>query len=402
MLCTFASWAIVRQGETTARRCCLAGALAGLAFMFKLPSLLFAVPISLLCGWRALTAAHDGSDHPGWLPGVRAILWFSAGFAGMTAVFVVPFVIGGYGDEMWTMLIPFNMFYRTLTGWIMLATPGRFWGEHVIAYTIVVGGVFAAALSKRMGEIKRSPVTLPVELSVLAGSALVTVVLQGHYFTYHWQVFAPILALAFLWGIQALQATTPRSKMNVVCTASVAALVVVGLVASPTNGMIARDEGLDYGRQFSAAWNLVRGTASAAEYVKPFRRPWAGLCSSAASQSVGQLVQAKAAPTDALCVARTFCPSVYLESERRCPSRFFSDHLLRYLRESPGGSGPFQGWLDEYQRDLRRSPPTFLVSDVAKWRGAAALVGTSYRPIAQSENLILLERVRPDKGATED
>lgn len=401
MLCMFGSWAIVRQGELTARRCCVAGVIAGLGFMFKLPSLLFAVPIALLCGWRAL-GARDKAGHTTFSPGLRALLWFSAGFAGMVTAFVLPFVVRGYGDELWTMLIPFNMFYRTLTGWIILATPGRFWGEHVLAYTLVVVGVFVAAAFRRARQADRDPTTLPIELSVMASSALVTVILQGHYFTYHWQVFAPILALAFLWGIHVLTLTVPPAKVQAVQASSVVAIIVLGLIASPTNGMIARDEGLNYQRQFWAAWNLVRGTESEQAYLKPFRRPWAGLCSSAASENLGRFVRARGAPTDTLCVTRTFCPSVYLVSGRRCPSRFFSDHLLRYLRESPEGSGQFHGWFDEYQRDLRRAPPTFLVSDVAKWRGAAALVGTNYQPVAQSESLILLERVADDKSTTAD
>jgi hypothetical protein len=383
-LCVTAAWCVLRGRSRWLTRSCGAGALAGLAVMFKFTAV---IPGLVLAGFGAWRAAHE-SDAAGrrWRRAVSATASFGGAAFAVACALIVPFVITGTTTAMWQALVPFNLYYARGIEFYEVGYL-RFFGDMAATYSLAAALALGAVVwCARGGADGRRPIVgFLLEWALLSAVLALSVTIQGKYLAYHWGVMTPVLVAILALGSAQIVAWSPAASK-----AAVVALVLFAFVlANPTKFWRQDFRQLPYRSHVRAVIALAAGDESRWEFLDRYDY----LHEYRDAEAAGRQANIMAGPGDTLCVLGQFAPAVYTAARLRCPSRFFSDHVLVYLTWQPQLAGAFHAWTDEHWATLLRSPPTFLVVRHALLLRPPPQLLSQYRKVAQFGGQTLLRRL---------
>ncbi len=371
---------VAARSRRVQRGAFVAGALAGLGFLFKFPGALVAIGIAVLCMSRAREVGR-------WRGALVAGFVFSCGALLVVVASVLPFVIAGHVDAIWRQLVvdlwvyvkdqpsaplhPANYFYhatavlagpalvaalihgaslrllrRVRTAWSVCFNCTTsvacvigfrwFFSESMFEWMAPFSVVFAAAgLAASIGvrSRNREQRTLARVIYVLCGLAFASMLMQRLFFPYHMVVMTPFLAAMFVLAVHRIWGGRPFAQVG-------AALVL--LVASCAAQFPRPDNAnTNYAHSTGLWWQFVTGGIERDVYLDIFRGPYGYNYRNL--ESMGREIRQVAVPGDTLCVRNFFASPLYAITGLRCPSRHSE-----------------QAWLKDPQM-METAPPTFLV-----------------------------------------
>jgi len=331
-----------------------AGALMGIASLYKVPAI--AICVAWLVLWLVALPRRDAAVRAGWFaagvlaPWLVAALWFAA--HGALAVFV---------DAVF--------FYQR--HWIAMIDPP--WGDvadqFVWTAAVALAPLWVGAAAGVAMAWRRDRARAACLLAWIVSAAL-AVILQRQLAGYHFLLLVPALAVASALGIVEL-AALPKLRGGL--------LVVVALV-----GLTARDWARAYG-----------GHDFTREQFVP-----------AAQQEVARYIAAHSRPTDGILVW-ALAPGIYALADRHPVTRFPFHRLL--LTDAPlalAVPGRDQRRADQLAR-LRADPPAFVVlglrdanpfepqdsvTSLVAFRELGQLVQRDYREVMRNDHFVVLVR----------
>ncbi len=335
---------VALHDERPVRRPFLAGLLCAMAFMFKYTAAVSALAIAAWCGWLVVQQGSL-SDRARRL--ALAAAWYLLGVLLVLAIVVLPFLVTGNLEPMWEIMYKLILRYRArapeitggAAGWL-----GWRYGGTLAAATAVaaLGGLGLVFWRWRLDA--QSPARWLFLLALfLAGVGNVAV--QGRFFTYHWIVVFPFSVLLLSWLLQRVAPT--RGSLQLLAVIGLTLAVYFYEPKWPTNRYYS------YREHVTSLVKYLRGERSRNAYIKAFR----GKSRHDAyrlMERVGLAIRAQARPGDTLCV-RGFSTPIYQVAQLRCPSRHVAPWLM---------NAGYRRWRVEYRRDLRKNPPTFIVTFV--------------------------------------
>ena len=340
------------------RRLGLAGALAGVAFVFKLPAAFPAVGIAMFAA--VMTPAEVSWRYAG-----AVLARYGAGALVVIAAACLPFVLAGHGARLWEAVIGFNLGYsasptNTNAPYGFFLMKGR-----------ALSGVTALLLL--LGSLRPHRAGALGWLGFV-GALWLSVAVQGRYWHYHWGVLLPGLTAAGLWGIQRVSAR-PAARLGLAVGA--AALLLV----------FARNwshlQTWDYPRYMAHAAGYAAGHIDRDGFLTPFRD--GKDLSYRRVRRIAAVIEANAGPGDTLCV-RWVEPGVYTLTGLRCPSRFASEFHLRH----PTATYQRRAWVAEHRAAQLAAPPTFVVTAGEDRRDLDRLRGRGYRHLERVSDQVVL------------
>jgi hypothetical protein len=392
-LCLLAAWAVALRDPLPIRRHLAAGALAGLAFLFKFTAAVPALGVAGICAWRAC-AEHGHHPATGWRKmawrGLSSLALFGTGTLATLGLVFAPFLQRGHFGAMWDLLVPFNLFYAQPVEWTHPFT--EFWTGPAILYALLVGIAFVVALTSALRGRCWPEVGLALQTALLLALAVGAVELQGKRLAYHWGIVTPFVAAGALWGL-----SYPwRARLR---WAHVSAIlgVAIGFAFTPPP-MHETWQGSSYRTQTLETWKYLRGQEARSDYLKRFTFFY----EHRAAETLGEVIRAHASTGDTLCLMDVFAYPTYTTSGLRCPSRFFAAHMIRRLRTNRALAGELMTYVREHQATLRRSPPVFVVTRPTRLALPERITGRRYEALAMSGGLALLrlqEELPPDETA---
>lgn len=365
-----AAAAVALHDHRPARRPFLAGLLCGAAFMFKYTAAVSALAIAAWCGWLVLTDRTQPDR-------VKRLFW-AAGFylLGVLVVFVVcvlPFLVTGNLEPMWEIMFKLILKYRArapeISGGAASWLRWRYGGTLALATGVACAGGFVVLY------LKRGSVSLVkwFFLFFLFLTAVLNVVVQGRYFSYHWVVVFPFAVLMMLWLMQ--RAVPRRGSLQLL------AAVALTCGAYFYEPKWATNRYYSYRSHVTNLTEYLQGKRSRDRYIKAFR----GKSRHDAYrllEKVGLAVRERARPGDTLCV-RGFSTPIYQITQLRCPSRHVAPWLM---------NAGFRKWRREYRNDLRKTPPTFIITFLDRKRDVKMLRRRGYRSERIAGEYVLMTR----------
>ena len=342
------------------RRPGVAGALAGVAFMFKLPA---AFPAIGIAGFAAVMTPSTVT----WRSAGSILFRYAGGAAAMIAVCCLPWVLTGEGGRLWEAVVGFNLDYSATPN--NTNAPWGFFLKKGQTLTLVTLGLVLAGLRgpRRAGALGWLGFVCALWLSVAV---------QGRYWHYHWGVLIIGLAAAGLWGLQRVSERPWRRLVG--------ALAAAGLLLGFARNW-SHLPSWDYPRYMSHSLRYAAGELSRQEFLSPFRDR-SGMSYQKVRRAAG-VIERSAQPGDTLCV-RHVEPGIYTLTGLRCPSRFASEFHLRH----PTATYQREAWLEEHRSAQADAPPTFVVTGHSERRDLQHLRERGYRRLAQADDLVVLMR----------
>ena len=366
-----AAWCTAGAGTSSGARSLCVGSLGGVATMFKLPAV---IPFVGVAGLLIVRCDDVRSSF-------RFAFTMIVGFVATVVSMFMPFLLTGRSADLWEVVVQFNLFYATVTKLPQQSPLAWFWLEHALPSTLILAATLFAAAVRTLwfGDCVR--LRLGIEIVVLGALALLSVVVQDKYLHYHWAVVAPFIAAGILWGI-AWVSDKPR------VTALLASICVAAtlLLTPPSSDRHPPKPMRPYRDLMATIWSNLACSASREQHLTPYRSHY---YSYIAVDRLSEVVNEYKGPGDTLCTLDTFVPLAYTATRLRCPSRFFADHVLSYIKREPEKAGELKGWLAEHDAVLLASPPTFLI--VSK-RFEVVYWGRPYRILAGQGRHALLRR----------
>ncbi|MGD8860942.1 MAG: glycosyltransferase family 39 protein [Myxococcales bacterium] len=352
------------------RRVFVVGLLSAVAFMFKYTAAVLAFPIAAYLGLRAMRERPTRS-HPLLEVAIAAGIYLSA-VAMVFGLCVLPFVLKGAFDAMWEVLVTFLLQYAKDAPGIVIPV---FWIRPSYGGTVLVAGPAALALGAfllhRRGELRRQFET-PLLLLVLLAAAYLSVMLQNRFYTYHFTVATPFVAACLVWGMAQLFPLRVGRRL-----ALAAVLLLAGLLAGPRWASNSR---YSYRDHIVNSAQYLWGDRSRNDFLIPFIG-MNYLDHYRNHEYIGRAILEHARPGDTLC-ARGFAPTLYQITGLRCPAR-------QVVESWPSG---LPQWEEEYQRMLRETPPTFVVTFSDRPHELRALRRMGYRKRDMPTIYVLMER----------
>lgn len=360
-----ALFVLLAMVQARAGRPLRAGALSGLAFLFKFPSLLMILVVAA----AALSTRRR----------VSTLAWFVGG-ALIPAVVVLPWVLTGHTRDLYDVLIVYNRAYLDKASAFLDAR--ELWLDWAWPYTALLG---ALAMCGVVAAIRLRALGGGGWLLALLGAAVGTVAWQAKGYPYHWTVVPPFAVAVGMWGGARLAAWWPRLGRAPVGLALAAATVWIGLVTAP--GWY-RHQQWNYERYYPLAVQYARGRVRPQRFLNSFVSTHIGGFSAANIARISALIRAQRQPGDTLCMIG-FDPDINNQTGMRCTSRFVSnfpiaDAGLRYPMK--------RAWTAEYQRTFLEDPPTFLVYTQRKTRQVDQAVANGYQEIARAGRYVALRK----------
>jgi hypothetical protein len=324
----------------------VAGALTGFAFQLRFFSALIGLGL-LYVEWHARNAQRPRS----WLPAVRRLVWFSAGFLAMQALFAAYLVAGhALGQYLFTE-------FRFATGYAHLGGPyspdGFRWNLYIYAardsteyflstHTLLSApAAVAVFLAIRRGGDQRIR-----EIAVFALTVYLGVLIQAKFFLYHWLAVLPFVALLGGEGLRALWTTLAAQRRALNALPALLAVLALLLVLSPqvTDHAIQQWQGV---RQYYA------GPVARSAFNNQFGPYAGGTFSYLADDQVARYVSARTQTGDTIYVYG-YEALVYLIAGRESASRFF------YIFPVISTWSP-SAWRTELYADLDAKRPRYIL-----------------------------------------
>ena len=337
--------AVAVHDDKPVRRALSVGLLCGVAFMFKFPAAIIALPIAAYVGLRAVLGVRaEGERWP--RPGralaalVKAAALYLGGMFAVFAACAVPFVLGGAWGPMWEVLYTYTSRYVEFAP-PLLGTPPWLHLQTGIAALIIGGVGYAIAFIAYHKRGAREGLLRGLFLFILLLAALASVILQKRYFSYHFVVAGPFLAAGVILALRGLCGGHMRTAIGL--AAAFMAMVFVAQprwCSNPNFSYLAHTENV-------AQW--LREDIGRNRYLRPFIG-MNYLDRYSVMEKIGLQIRDVSQPGDTLC-ARGFAPPIYQVSGLRCPSR----HVIQAWPGLPE-------WESEFFRTIKKQPPTFIVT----------------------------------------
>lgn len=389
-LAVLAGVVIIRE-ESRARRAAFAtGLLGGVAVLFKFTAGVLCLGLAAMLAVRAWQGGGSLRER-----GLRILGW--AGLQILGGATVVAFCSayfaahGALGDAV-DMLVRYNVAYGI--GWRADLATARswsadFWLHNCGLWTVLILGPWVwslAATWRRHDRFAWEMLLVPVGLLALG---VIAVAMQGKFFSYHWGVLVPFLALAGAHGLAECRRLRPR-----LVPWSAAGAVLLGFLFAPQwncNHAAENPRPTTYLRQTGSTWSYILGQSPRAEFLKAFDGGYA--YSYANEEAIGRTIRRRAQPGDRLLV-RGFEPAIYTVSGLRCPSRFFIQLALEESRVTFAR----ETWIAEHRKAIAANPPRFVVLGESQADRIGDLAKHGYRRVGQRGWLVVYER-GPADGA---
>lgn len=379
-LCALAAFVVALRARTPWTRDAGAGAVATAAFMFKFPAALPALGVSALCALRAVQEREARTGFVGnVLAGTTAVLLaagrFLCGVIPVVLLTVLPFAVGGKLAPMWEILGVYIFHYaeqapplRALPAWFHLQHGG---GLFLISFALAAtGGALSLVRRDREGLWRLSWIALGSFL------ALMSVVLQKRYFSYHFVAIGSFCAALCTIGIRQI----PRERTAPSWLTLSATALAIGSVfyLAPTSG-----GGSSYRAYVTTLYEYRMGKADRDALLRGLMNP-RSLDSPLFAEHVATQINQLKRPGDTLCT-RGFLTPLYPLTGLRCPSR----HIV----EENVNTG-LPSWKREYRETLEKHPPTFVVTFGDRPRDLKYLRERGYQLVYQ-EHLFRVLSLRP-------
>lgn len=369
---------IARHTTGALRRPLLCGAVCAVAFMVKYPAAVIALPISMLCGLRAMAAAEKSARARAWAL-LREAGLYLLGAGAIFALCILPFALTDTLPQMWEVLVTLLTRYA---GQAKDAPPGPNWLllKHGGALPITAGLALAVAVALGARRRARADLLDALLMLLLTAFAFASVVLQQRFFPYHYVVAVPFIAGCVLMGLRAVfgggatHARTFGPLLAALC------LTAIAFYAAP-RWCTARNH--SYRAHTTAALAYRAGRLPRREFLRPFVG-YNFLDHYAVHERIGLAIRKRAEAGDSLCV-RGFAPAIYQVSGLRCPSR----HVMQPF---PAG---LPRWELEFFGSVRRDRPRFLVTFEDRSGELRILRQLGYTPTKMPTLYLLLEH-QPD------
>lgn len=338
---------LVARGELGGRRIAAAGAMAGVAVVFKPPAVWFAALAFVVVCARA----------PSWRARAKSAGVYASSAAGLVALVPAYFAIRGGLPALYDVLVVNNRHYVSAGAWVH--STAEVWTHTRDAYRTFdpMATVLFHALSvgigvgvwKRNSEIVLRH-ALPMALAVLAFGA---VLMQLKFVWYHWGLLAAAGAVTVAVLAQDLIGWLEKRGSRR------AALAVVGL-ASVYVWLLFATTGRSFDRwsnEVSMAASYSSGGVSRDLYMRSFTFGPPMPFSYEHTEIIGQWVRDHSEPTDTIAV-RGFEPQIYAVAQRRYPGRFFwTTFLVR-----PEWAYNMDAWIEEDRQIFLHTPPRYVLA----------------------------------------
>jgi hypothetical protein len=377
-LALLAGYALVEK-KPCSWRAFISGALAGIAFLFKLPAAVIAVAVALVMMLR--TWEIDGDR---WIRrAISSLALYSAGVLMVIGGCVAYFAVQGGFKDMWDVLYGFNLYYATqkptssnvAQQWVF-----DFWLKHSapwvwITFISWLAGT-AYAIARRSFAVARGACLG----FLLFLSAVASVWLQRKFYCYHWGITLPFIMLCAGYGVAVCMRYFPRLTIALAIT-----IMIYGFVCSPR--WYSNDK-ITYQTVTKSFWEYTGGYLDRVSYLNQFLGGYGYYYQ--AEEIIGDMIRQRAQPGDQL-IVRGFEPAIYAVSGLRSPSRFFIeipfiDPFLRGYNTTT--------WPAEHERACWTNPPRFVVTFARDRRDVNNIISRGYRKIRTVNQFVLLERIK--------
>ena len=371
-LLLMAAAAVALHDARPVRRPFLSGLLCAMAFMFKYTAAVSALVIAAWCGWLVV---REGTLANRTKKLALAAAYFLLGVSLVFVVCILPFLVTDNLGPMWEIMYKLIRRYRArapeLTGGAVGWFGWRYGGTLAAATALAALGGLAVAYWQWKRHT-RSPARWLFLLALLLAS-VINVVIQGRFFTYHWIVIFPFAVLLMVWLLQ--QVAPARGSLQLL------AIVALTLAAFLYEPKWSTNRYYSYRAHLISLREYLQGKRSRSAYIKAFR----GKSRHDAYrliEKVGLEIRARARPGDTLCV-RGFSTPIYQLSRLRCPSRHVAPWLM---------NAGYRKWRAEYRRDLRKNPPTFIVTFLDRKNDVRMLRRRGYKGRRVAGEYLLMTR----------
>lgn len=289
---------------------------------------------------------------------------YCAGVATPILAVVAVFAALGAFPTLWEVMVEFILHYagdasrgapRPVPPWLGLEYGGL---AVMLAFAAWCSGFGAMTRVGDRAERRVGLLALLVALTALGSVMIQRRAASSHTFSYYFVVLGPFLGLLMHWGVRVWL----RSEAALVAVAACA--LAVGFLWAPRWPHNAE---WSYRQEWGLFTGWVLGKRSREEKLAPYTgmNP---LDRYARLERVGLAVRERSRDGDTLCV-EGFATPIYQIAGLRCPSRHIVEAAL------------YQGlprWRKEYERTLRDSPPTFVVTFSDRHRRLRELESMGY------------------------
>jgi hypothetical protein len=392
-LAVLAGLVVIRE-EPRARWAAFAtGLLGGVAVLFKFTAAALCLGLAAMLALRAWQGGGSIRAR-----GARILGWVGLQILGCALVVILCAAYfaahGALGDAV-DMVVRYNLAYGV--GWradsvIARSWSADFWLRNSGVWTALILAAWLWAFGaawRRRDRFAREMLLVPAGMLALG---VIAVAVQGKFFSYHWGVLVPFLALAGAHGL----AECGRRRSRLVPWAAAGA-VLLGFLLAPQwicNRAAKNPQPTTYLRQTGSTWSYILGQSPRAEFLKPFDGGYA--YSYANEEAIGLAIRKRARPGDRLLV-HGFEPAIYTVSGLRCPSRFFIELQLQERRVTFAR----ENWIQEHRKAQTDDPPRFVVVGIWQADRIGDLGKNRYRRAGQCGRLVLYELASTDRtGST--
>jgi len=366
------------------------GALAAVAILFKTPAVLPCLGILFALGRRALRQEvrtdRPIPDRPAGRIG-RVLALFLAGGLSVMGITVGYFVAMGSWVAFVDAQVGVNLVY-VAKGSVDVCLAFNLAKDFLIDHNGAWVGMTLLAIVGVLEWSVRSRDTRVFEglLGALGMIALsiASVAIQGKYWSYHWIVVTPFVALSHAHALAVLSRIWEGLPLRIAL-----GTLVIGMVTAPgsmANRAANEPKPVNYRNVSWSFWRTVFGQCTRDEFLRPYTA-MAGYRYQEL-EDVGLRVKERAKSGDRLLV-RGLEPTIYVVAGLRAPGRFHSDHFFSddrfvYKREA---------WTREHEESCWKKPPRFVVTFTHQARDIEEIVRRGYRRITQTSRFVLLERL---------
>ena len=326
---------VSRPGELArGPRLALAGALLGIACLYKPTAAAPAAAIGVVALWWCVRAARVSGVEL-----TRRLSWAAGGFLAPAAAFGLFFAVFGVLDDFWLCVVAYNVrAYAQASEWLTLDAVGFLDSRWRVLVLLALWG----ALWRRREE----PLAWRLVCAALVGGWL-AVWWQGKYFRYQWTPVVGLLAILAGGGVARLAAALGAAWRRRVVRrlAAAAAVLFVPWVAAP-------DGVFELVRVWRELAGAARGTGSLDEFQDQFMT---GSRRAKVTRTVARYVASRTGAHETALVWGHETLVNFL-SRRRSPSRVTIDAYLAL-------DGPPQraAWRGEFLAALAAAPPSCVI-----------------------------------------
>jgi hypothetical protein len=260
-LALIAGYAVAESGLRPWLRAVVAGALSGVALIFKFPAIIVVVVIAAIV---ALRSRGDTGEHR-MVHMLQSLGCFAAGMLIIMGACAGYFAAHGGFEDLIDMLFKFNAYYalnKPTDADVAKLWAFDFWFDNCEVWVLLfflswLAGVVVAAKNKQWSVLRGALVAM-----LLCMSAGASVWMQQKFYSYHWVVMVPFIILCAGYGI----ALCMRYRPLLTSLAAIG-MVLFSFIDAP---LWPSNSSVSYLTATSSFWEYIRGYTSRKVYVDQF------------------------------------------------------------------------------------------------------------------------------------